>query len=177
MQSQAQLGRSCGLTPAIVNRYIDGLHAEGLIKIEPVNKRDLSYELTDRGRELSRELLDEFSSEVSRSYTFMRSVLERRLSTLLEGRSVRVALFGSGATCEILIMSLIGFPNAQLVAIVDYDQNKIGKPLFTYMVSSPAVLSAVLPDMIIVASWSMKRQILETISSLSLPSHIKVTTL
>ncbi len=175
--SQAKIGKACGLTPAIINRYIETLHSEGLIRVEPVNGRDLRYELTGKGHELSGFLLDEYSAEVSRTYAFMRSILEERLRALLDGADARVAVFGAGATSEILIMALTQVPQAQLVAIVDSDPKKLGKPLLTYMVSSPAILSAVQPDVIIVASWGMKHQILETIESLALPSGIKVATL
>lgn len=177
LQSQAALGKACGLTSAIINKYLDTLNSEGLIRIEPINKRDMRYQLTDKGMVATGELLDAYSAEVARTYAFTRSILTDKLVAILRRKPLRVGIFGAGATGEILLMALTDFPQAQLVVIVDSDPSKIGKPLLSYMVAEPSRLSAVLPDLVIVASWGSKRQILETIETLSLPETIKVATL
>lgn len=176
-QSQAALARACGVTPGRINRYIESLHENELINVTSVNKRDLRYDLTEKGHELSGKLLDEYSSEVSRTYAFMRSMLVEKLTPVLEGKNLRVAVFGADATGEILLMALGHFPHVQLVALVDSSPSKIKKPLLGYMISSPECLSAILPDMIIVASWGMREQILESIAALALPESVQVITL
>jgi predicted transcriptional regulator len=161
--SQHLLGKRSGLSSAMVNQYLKTLHKEGFIHFEPVNGKSFQYLLTTKGEQLRRRHFDSYSSEIVRIYTALKNVILERLTVLLEQGLTRVALFGASETCEVTLSALSdsGFT---VVAILDNQPAKHGKPFHGHIISHPAVLEHLDCQAIVVTSFGYRDNIIQQLT-------------
>ena len=174
--SQQQLGQATGLSPAMVNTYIKQLRAEGLIDMQPIDGKRVEYQLTQAGTDLASRQLEDFCAELVRIYASHKQAVRNRLQACLPPDIRGVALFGAAETCEVTL-AVIQEMAVPVLAIVDNDPAKQGRPFNGYVVDAPAVLEACSCDAVIITSYARHQEIRRQIEPMLAPRGITICTL
>lgn len=162
--TQSMLAEETNLSPARVNSYLKELSGQGHLSIRPRNQRDYHYSLSPVGEDRLGALLLDFSAEIVRLYAQVKRELARRLAQQLPlERRCRVVLFGAADTAELVIQALQEVPLAEIVGLVDNNQDKWGQQVLGHSVLPPTVLLSLRPDFLIVSSFGRQREIVDSI--------------
>jgi predicted transcriptional regulator len=171
--SQQLLGRRSGLSSAMVNHYLNVLQQEGLIEFQPINGKSFKYLLTEKGERRRRQMFNEYSSEIVRTYTALKHTILNRLSPLLERGLTRLAFFGASETCEVALSAISG-TNLCVVGILDNDPRKHGQSFRGHLVSPPSALDSLDCHVIVVTSFGHREEIIQQLSPIAASRGVEV---
>ncbi|MDK2957310.1 MAG: hypothetical protein PWQ57_2806 [Desulfovibrionales bacterium] len=171
--SQQLLGRRSGLSSAMVNHYLNALQQEGVIQFQPINGKSFKYLLTEKGERRRRQMFNEYSSEIVRTYTALKNTILERLSPLAERGLTRLALFGASETCEVTLSAMSG-TSLSVAAILDNDPGKHGQSFLGYTISSPSILESIDCQAIIVTSFGHREEIIQQLSPIAESRGVEV---
>lgn len=159
--TQRTLGQQAGLSPAVVNQYLYEFLQQGLVERTPLNRRDYCYRLTPRGQDLRRELMVAYIRETFQLFQHGKEELARILREHQRRHDLtRVIFYSAGQVTEVLLQALEETP-LELLAIVDDDPAKQGKPFFGYPVVPREEILSLRPDAVIVTTFRYRQQILD----------------
>ncbi len=161
--TQRTLGRLAGLSPAVVNQYLLEFVQQGLVERVPLNRRDFAYRLTPKGEARRRELMVAYIRETFQLFQHGKAELGRVLQEHQRRFDLRTIVFYSaGQVTEVLLQALEG-TTLNLLAIVDDDPVKQGKPFFGYPVIARDDILKLRPkpDAVIVTTFRYRDQIYE----------------
>lgn len=163
--SQHKIASQTNLSSAMVNGYIRSLTQQGLIAKENRNQRDFNYFLTNTGKQKLMSLLMGYSAEIVQFYSGAKREISLKLAEILNGSTnSRIVLHGASDTCELVLQSLLGFPHAQLVGIVDGEPEKQGRTLQGHTVLAPEAIPNYNANLVIITSFARQDEIYEEIS-------------
>jgi len=156
--SQHQIARIARLSSSMVNNYIKELHEQRLIKITGDTNRTQRYYLTPSGREMLISSLLSYSSEIIQLYGGAKRQLSKRLQRIHEEGIRTVALFGAAETAEVVLAAIRETP-LTVMAVMDNDSAKQGKPLNGLIVQKPESLSKIEVDAVVITSFGRQEEI------------------
>jgi len=160
--SQHKIARLTHLSSSMVNNYIRTLHQEGLIHVTGATNRTQRYHLTPEGRVELFALILLYSTEIIQLYGAAKRALAERLLGLHSEGIRTIALFGAAETAEVVHAALKGTP-LSVVAVVDSDPSKQGKPFNGLAIQAPAALKEARPDAVVITSFAKQEEIHESI--------------
>jgi DNA-binding MarR family transcriptional regulator len=163
--SQHRLGRAIGASSSMTNTYIKSFVRQGLVSVSGETNRTMRYELTLAGRKLRRQWLHLYGREVARLYTAARLEYAKRLGELASGGITRLVLFGAASTGE-LVYQASRDSVLTIVAVVDNDPNKQGRPFGSLVVMPPSAIESFQPDAVLIAAFGRPEEIYQQIRHL-----------
>lgn len=157
--SQKLLGQKTSLSSSMVNNYIKELSKDGLLSVSGTSNRDMTYHLTDRGKEyVSRNFLS-FSAEIVQFYAAVRREISEMLTESYQEGMRTVVLYGASDTAEI-VYSAIQKTDLVVAGVVDNDPHKIGRLFYGALIQSPSRINEIRPDALIITSFGRQNEIL-----------------
>ena len=146
--TQAEIGRRCGLSVAMVNNYMKELCSAGLLEYHRKSTKSVTYHVTLAGtlqiRALEQEFLDDMVSLFNEAL--------RRIGALIAAQSKaplqRVVLYGLGDPA-VLVFHALEARNIQIVGVCDDDPARIGREWHGREVSNPSQIRYMAPDAVI----------------------------
>jgi len=164
--SQRELSQAAGISPSVANKYLGEFEEDGLLRKEPLNKRDYQYRLTEKGEKVKRELMIKYIRETFQMFSEGKSELSEKLQNYREEKGFnKIIFYSAGEVTELLIHSLNG-ADLTLQAIADDDQSKQGKELFGYPVISKNQIKDYDPDAVIVTTFQYREKIIEKLKAM-----------
>ncbi len=158
--SQRTLGERLGVAPSQVNRCIQRLLKEGLVRVVDASVRPFAYRLTTAGEAYRRDLLRLRLETLAGS---LREMKEHVRSCLREiaGRGMRrLVLYGTGEVMDVAL-SLALTLGLEVVGIVDDDPMKQGEGRGGMTVQSPGAIRNLDPDAILLTGFHPPGEIRE----------------
>jgi len=162
--SQHKIAAQTNLSSAMVNSYIKTLTDQGFITTKNRNQRDFNYFLTKTGEELLSSLLMRYSAEIVQFYSGAKREIRQRLSGILNrSPGTKVVLYGASDTCEIVLQTLLDFPDAEVVGIVDGELEKQGRTLRDHTVLAPDAILGCNANLVLITSFAKQDEIYKDI--------------
>jgi hypothetical protein len=149
--TQAELGRRCGLSVAMVNNYMKELCKAGLLVYHRKSSKSVSYHLTDEGHREVADVEAKLLQELVESFENGKERFRERILSQSSGLLRRVVLFGSGDLAQLVFLALES-TNVSVVGICDDDPGQIGRDWCGRKVLDPSHIPYMDPDAIIIAS-------------------------
>ena len=160
--SQHQIGRITHLSSSMVNNYIKELRKDESISVAGNTNRTRRYHLTAKGRDELLSLLLAYSAEIIRLYGGAKGEIGRRLRQIRSDGIRTVALFGAAYTAEVVYAVIKEIP-LEVVAVVDSDPKKQGKPFGDLIIQPPDILKKVNVDAVVITSFGKQEEIHDSI--------------
>jgi|GEM_PF-503665 len=156
--TQAELGRRCHLSVAMVNNYMKELCSSGLLEYHRKNSKNVSYHLTPAGQKqveiIERELIREIVELFAESKAKMRDLI---LSGSREAIR-RVVLFGSGHLAELAFHALES-AGIEVIGVCDGVPAHFGREWCGREMINPSQIRYMKPDAVVVASFEESDEI------------------
>ena len=156
--SQHKIGQIAQLSSSMVNNYIKEFLNGGMITVSGDTNRTQSYHLTATGQKELMALLISQYTEIIQLYGYTKREVAKRLNQLHAEGIHKVALFGAAETAEVVFSAIHETP-LKVIAIVDSDPDKHGKPLNGLVVQSPEALMNLEMDAIVITSFAKQEEI------------------
>ena len=171
--SQHKLGESSFLSGAMINQYLRTLQDKGLIRFVPSGNKSYNYEPTEAGAALRRSMFAAYSGELVRLYSALKRCILEKVSCL-ESKGIRkIALFGASETGEV-VLSALAESSFDVVAVVDNDTAKHGKPFKGHIICSPEVLQYIPTEAVVITSFGHQDEIYAQIAPLATSKGMEV---
>ncbi len=164
--SQAKLARRAGISAAMANNYMKELQGRGYVTTEGDNNRKTRYFLTEEGERVHQEMMLSSSAEVIQLYGATKKAFNARFRRLHRDGVKRAALFGAAETGEVAMAAARGTA-VDIVAVVDNDRVKHGKPFGNLTIVPPDVLEVLDIDAVIITTFAHQAEILRQIAHLA----------
>lgn len=156
--SQHKIGRITHLSSSMVNNYIKKLQQGGLVSINGNTNRTQTYHLTSSGHNKFIASLLAYSTEIIQLYGASKQELGKKLNKIYSEGIKSVALFGAAETCEV-VYAAIKDTHLTVIAVVDSDRIKQGKPFNGLMIQPPELLREINPDAVLITSFGRQEEI------------------
>lgn len=149
--SQRALARAAGLSPTMVNAYVDALVGEGKLEVTGGTNRTYRYYLTPAGRARREELSALAFREALEVFRGARGEFSRRLEACRADGVRRVVLFGATEASELAALASER-AGVEVLGVVDPDPARRGGKVAGHVVEDPSAAAARRPDAVLVAS-------------------------
>ena len=164
--SQHRLAVRAGISSAMTHNYMKDFVRRKLVEMKGTTNRTITYFLTDKGRGYRTRLLLETSTEIIQLYTFTKMEFIKKLEAFSAQGIRNVALFGAAETGEVVCRAAQEIP-LHIVAVVDNDTEKIGRPFYgEFVVRPPCLLETLDIDGVIITSFANQEAIYQQVSHL-----------
>ncbi len=163
--TQAELAQRCALSVAMVNNYMKELCAGGLLEYRRKSSKNISYHLTETGKDAAEAMQREQLQELVRLFGDAKERLREMILTQADGRVSRVVLYGTGNLAE-LVFHALDSANVTIVGICDDDPAKIGREWCGREVLNPSQIRFIAPDSVIVACNGHSKSVISSLTSL-----------
>jgi len=164
--SQAKLARKAGISAAMANNYMKELQERGLVSAKSVNNRRTRYFLTEKGGQMQHKLMLSSSAEAIQLYGATKKTFNARFRHMHRDGIRRIALFGAAETGEVALAAVRGTP-VKVVAVVDNDHVKQGKPFGNLTIAPPDILEVIDIDAVIITTFTHQAEISQQIAHLA----------
>ncbi len=163
--TQSQLAQKASIVPSMANKYIKQFLKSGYVKTDGYTNRDMRYFLTRKGHLRMMRLMQKYCNETISLYIKAKNEIKNRLRKVLDEGYRKIVLYGAAETGEIALTAgdELGF---DILAVVDGNPVKHGKPLGKEKVMSPAVIRKLKPDAVVISSFGQQKQIYDQIKYL-----------
>jgi len=139
--------------------------AHGWVRVDGLTNRTMAYHLTEAGQQVSLTHLVGFSAEIIRLYGAAKQEFECRLRAYHAEGLGRLALFGAAETGEVVYQAAHATP-VEIVAVVDNDPIKHGRPFGDLTVLAPSALEHLEFDAVLISSHGHRDAIYQELSAL-----------
>lgn len=163
--SQSEMAKYAGISSSMVNSYIKEFQKKGYIEVKGETNRSIRYYLTHKGKEHKNKLLIDFAVEIIQTYTSVKMEFIKRLEEFYKQGLKKAVLYGASETGEVVLAAAKDSP-VRIVDIVDSDVKKHGKMFHGYKILSPALLSELDVDGVIITSFGKQEEIYQSIKYL-----------
>lgn len=174
--SQAELGRRTSLSSAMINAYLKDLNGRGWLQLTKVNGKAFKYELTASGDEQRRQMLGQYMAEIVQIYTALKTSILKKIASLIEAGTTRVALFGASETGEI-VLSVLQTTSLKVLAVMDNDPNKHGESFHGFVIAPPEILSSLSCQAVLISSFARHQEIVQQIRPKTEHTNMQIITL
>lgn len=166
--TQRDLGKKTGLALGLINLRLHRLSAQGLIRIASDEKKRTIYRMTPQGAAERERLLAQYQDYSLQYYREVRKFLKARLLEFAAKGISKILLLGSGEMAEVAYLTIqeVGLT---LVGVVDEASERTA---FLNLPIRPIQESSTMSfDRILVAALRDRKQILEQLNRLEIPSE------
>jgi predicted transcriptional regulator len=163
--TQAELGRRCDLSVAMVNNYMKELCRSGLLQYNRKSSKSVSYHLTEKGRRLVSNVEAELLQIVVDTFESGKERFRERILSQSPGVLRRVVLFGSGDLAQLVYLALES-TNITVIGICNDDSTQIGRDCCGRKVLDPSHIPYMDPDAVIIACADRENEIHQELSHL-----------
>jgi len=165
--TQRHLGKKTGLALGLINLRLHRLNAQGFIQIANDEKKRTRYLMTPQGTAERERLLAEYQDYSLQYYREVRKFLKSRLLELASEGVSKILLLGSGEMAEVAYLTLqeVGLT---LVGVVDEPSERT--TFLNLPIRPVSEISAIPFDRILVATPRDRKQVLEQLGRLEIPS-------
>lgn len=171
--TQRYLAKKYGLALGLTNFLMRRLVKKGHIKIVNLQRKRLRYLITPKGLAEKVRLTYEYLDYSLALYRHIRTLLTQTISSLMASGRTRTVLYGSGELAEItfVIMQQRGLSVAAIVDERDHD----GRLFMNQPVRPISVLPELSFDVVMVASFTDRRKIIQQLGRWGVPQEKIVT--
>lgn len=174
--SQNELGLKTGLSGAMVNQYLKGLHKDGLLRLTRINGKSFRYDLTEKGEHTRRELMELYLAEVVQIYSGLKQTIEQSIQKIIASGVDALVLFGAAETCEI-VLAVLQHSGIRVMLIVDNDPAKQGHNFHGHIIAPPALLENIDFQGLLITSFARQREIKKQLQPLAARKEFQIFTL
>lgn len=150
--SQGSLARASGIVPSMVNRYIFELENDSLLIKEGLNRRTMSYKLTEKGKFRLQFLTISYLNEVSQLYTQSHDIFVEVLAEMERNDIAKVYLYGAGIIGGI-VAEVLRFEDYEILGYIDDAALKQGEKFHDFSIYVPSSIKDEPYDGVIIASF------------------------
>ncbi|MDP3385843.1 MAG: winged helix-turn-helix transcriptional regulator [Eubacteriales bacterium] len=160
--TQKELSEVVGAAVSMINQYINRLEEQGMITRKYHSPKTVHYFITPEGLKRKNYLLITYTKELLDLYKLAKSNVKSYIFEVKDKHYQKILLYGAGEVAETILSVLRDTEeNAlQVVAIIDDDQEKIGRTLMGYPIISSKDIDDYKHDVIVVTSYSYEETIL-----------------
>lgn len=164
--TQAELGRLCNLSVAMVNNYMKELCALGLLEYHRKSSKSVSYHLTSSGESYIDSHRQELIQEMVELFADAKARIRELVIGPCSGGLRRVVLFGSGHLAELTFHALdsAGF---SVIGVCADDPVLLGREWCGREVMNPTQIRYMAPDAVIIADLGRTDEICRGLSYLT----------
>ena len=149
--SQHQLGRKIGVSSAMAHIYMQALLREGFVVATGETNRTREYLVTAKGYMRLATLAREYTRDIARMYSVVKTEVEKRLHRLYADGAQTVVVFGAAETGELIFSAAKSTP-MRIVGWVDNDVAKHQHRFGDLQVRPPDMIESYRPDAVLIAS-------------------------
>ncbi len=159
--TQREIATLLGVPVSQVNDYISTFESEKLIKRIYKNSKSVSYLISPKGIERRKVLNIGYLHASELVYEEAQKNIESFLQSFVNKGIRTIILYGAGEVAEILMHTISRNPQIkiQVQAIVDDDLGKQGKKIYGIAVSLPSIISGIIHDGLLLASYAGRNRI------------------
>lgn len=170
--TQRGLSKKLGVALGLTNLLLYRLTRKGYIKVINLQRNRLRYLITPQGLAEKSRLTCEYLEYSLQFYRHVRRFLAASLIPLAAAGCRDILLFGTGEVAEIAYLTMQEM-DLNLVGVVD-GENGRGKFLGIPVIS-PADLSLIPFDRIVIASFTSREKIQQQLEALGIPAEKMIT--
>ncbi len=170
--TQRSLAKKLGVALGLTNLLLYRLARKGYIKVVNLQRNRLRYLITPQGLAEKSRLTCEYLEYSLQFYRHVRRFLTTSLTPLARAGCRDILLFGAGEVAEIAYLTMQEM-NLNLVGVVDGENGRakfLGVPVI-----SPADLSLIPFDRIVIASFTSREKIQQQLEALGIPAEKVIT--
>lgn len=166
--TQKELSEVVGAAVSMINQYINALEEKGLIFRKYHSLKTVHYFVTSEGLKRKNYLLITYTKELLDLYKLAKSSVKSYIFEVKDKHYQEILLYGAGEVAETILSVLRDTEEngLQVVAVIDDDQNKIGKTMMGYLIISPQDIKSYKHDVIVVTSYAYEDAILENLEKI-----------
>ncbi len=124
--TQSELAARCGLSVAMVNKYMKDFCTGGLLEYRRRSSKDISYHLEPAGRQAAKAGEDELLQELVRLFVTAKEKVWENIASQLRGKVRRVVVYGSGDLAQLAFHAL-EHEGISIVGVCDEDPSLAGR--------------------------------------------------
>ncbi|MBV1758474.1 MAG: winged helix-turn-helix transcriptional regulator [Dethiosulfatibacter sp.] len=164
--TQKELSEVVGAAVSMINQYINALEEKGLIIRKYYSPKTVHYFVTPEGLKRKNYLLITYTKELLDLYKLAKSNVKSYIFEVKDKDYQKILLYGAGEVAETILSVLRDTEEngLQVVAIIDDDQEKIGRCMMGYPIISSQHIDDYDYDVIVVTSYAYEDAILENLS-------------
>ncbi|MFB6271486.1 MAG: winged helix-turn-helix transcriptional regulator [Salinibacter sp.] len=166
--TQRQISALSGISPSVVNQYLNDFEQADWIERTSLNGRDVQYVLTDQGRDVLREMMVAYVRETFQLFSAGKAELTEILRAYEREYAIERLIFYSAGEVTELLLHPLQETSMALVAVADDDPDKQGSALFGYPLIAPESIADYAPDAVMVTTFRYRDAIHETLDELNL---------
>ena len=170
--TQRSLAKKLGVALGLTNLLLYRLTRKGCIKVVNLQRKRLRYLITPHGVAEKSRLTCEYLEYSLQFYRQIRGFLAASLTPLARAGCKDILLYGTGEVAEIAYLTMQEM-DLNLVGMVD-GENGRGKFLGVPVIS-PADLSLIPFDRIVIADFSSREKIQQQLQALGVPADKMIT--
>jgi DNA-binding MarR family transcriptional regulator len=173
--SQHHLGRTIGVSSAMAHNYMQTLLREEFVVVTGETNRTRRYVVTAKGCARLTTLAREYTRDIARMYSVVKTEIEKRLLRIYADGVQKVVVFGAAETGELIFSAAKSTP----LTIVGWVDNDIAKHKYRFgdlQVCPPNTIESYSPDAVLIASSGKTDEIHRQLRHLS-KKGINVVTL
>ena len=163
--TQAELGRLCSLSVAMVNNYMKDLCNSGLLEYRRKSSRNVTYHLTPAGKQHLEALQSELTHEMVNMFVATKEQIRARIVSQAQVALQRVVLSGSGHLAQLAFHAL-ELAGAKILGVCDDNPAAIGRDFCGREVLSPSQIRFLAPDAVVVADLLRTEEICSSLGYL-----------
>lgn len=163
--SQHKIAGNTNLSSSMVNNYIKWLKQEGFITVFGKTNRTQQYHLSETGRVMLRQSLLDYSAEIVRLYSKVKSEIANILTDFYNEGVRTIVLFGVAETAEI-VFAAVKRTSLAITGVVDSDGSKHGKIFNGLEIRPPEAIMALRPDAVVITSFGRQEEIYQRVRSI-----------
>ncbi len=160
--SQQKIAELTDMSSSMVNNYIKEHQKNKLVTVTGNTNRTTSYHLSASGRNMLISSLLSYSTDIVQIYGAAKRELSASLNKINSHGVNSITLFGAAETCEVVHAAIKETP-LKVVAILDNDRNKQGKPFNGLIIQPPELLRQIEFDAVVITSFGKQEEIYKNI--------------
>ena len=169
--TQRDLARLIEGSVSMVNQYLDTCEQKGYITKEYISKKNVSYHITNKGRERKRLLNIAYLNEIQKRYKEAKKETITFIKMIINKGFKDIIFYGAGEVAEILLQTINDDKSIpiNIVGVIDDDTNKQGETIVNYVINNSNIISSTNHDAIMIASYTNYETIYNKLMDMNYP--------
>ena len=171
--TQREISQAIGISVSMVNDHIDLYEQKNLIKRQKHSTKNVEYFVTKKGSERRKLLNIWYLKSSHKIYLSAKDNVEVFLNQIISKGFKKILLYGAGEVAEILLKVMNDDKNIplQIVAVIDDNQEKVGKALIGIPIISLETIHTYQHDGIFISSYRHHISIKDRLKSIDYPKN------
>ena len=159
--TQREIASAIGVSPAMVNKYLDEFENKGLIKRSYESIKVVKYYITKEGSSRKKILNIRYLESALNVYNDAKDDCYRFFESIISKGYKNILFYGAGEVAEIMLTVINNDKDIDLnvLAIIDDDVNKQGKSILTKKIISLNEINDYQNDGILISTYTNKDKV------------------